>query len=504
MSTATRPTNARENPPLLPNPAPEASQKRPKQGNTVRWRAFGPALTDIALAATCGLIACYLRFGNLFLFPASGSSKTIFSQLPHGPVGVHLGMLLVFVTLLVLAGYSRGLYRSDPARSALMEGFSVVQAVTIATVILTAFVYLSGIKTVSRFVVVFTAIGSLLLLSGWRALWWELTRRRFANGIGLRHALIVGAGKTGMLLADYLKANPPLGYEVRGFLDQDHHTDPRVLGKVSDLAEVARREFIDEVFITIPSERELVKQSALAAMRLNLDVKVVPEMYDGLAWQCPLEFVGDVPVRALHREPIPVLGLFLKRMTDVVCSALLLLLLSPLLAMVALVVALDSPGPILYRGYRMGKKGRRFVCYKFRTMVRNADEMKEALRHLNEREGHLFKISDDPRLTRTGSFLRRYSLDELPQLWNVFRGEMSLVGPRPPSPDEFQNYSLTHLRRLDVTPGLTGLWQIEARHSPSFEKAVALDSKYIESWSYPLDLKILLRTIPVVLKGSGR
>jgi exopolysaccharide biosynthesis polyprenyl glycosylphosphotransferase len=484
-------------------PADNMPRGNPKQRGTVQWDVLGPAIIDILLVGASGIIAYRLRFSS-HLFPVERDFPRHLLELPHGAAGVHMGFLLLYAALLVLVAYSQKLYSFDARRSPLMESLLVVQAVTVATMILTAFIYLSGIKTVSRFVVTLAAAFSLLMLIGWRLGRWELMRRRMAKGIGLQHAIIIGAGKVGVLLADYLQANPTLGYDVRGFLDSNHHDDPRILGALDDLSRVARQQFADEVFITIPSERELVKELALEAMQLNLDVKVVPELYDGLAWQCPLEFVGEVPVRALHREPIPAFGLFLKRMTDVVGSAVLLLVLSPLLALVALAVVVDSPGPVFYRGHRMGKKGRKFVCYKFRTMVPNADDMKKDLRHLNEREGLLFKISNDPRLIRIGSFLRRYSVDELPQLWNVLRGEMSLVGPRPPSPDEFENYTLEHFRRLDVTPGLTGLWQTEARHDPSFEKAVALDSKYIENWSYLLDLKILLRTFPAVLKGTGR
>jgi lipopolysaccharide/colanic/teichoic acid biosynthesis glycosyltransferase len=179
-------------------------------------------------------------------------------------------------------------------------------------------------------------------------------------------------------------------------------------------------------------------------------------------------------------------------------------LLSPILLLAGLTIKLDSKGPILYRAPRVGKKGRRFLCYKFRTMIPNADEVKSELRSQNERKGPFFKISNDPRMTRVGGFLRKYSLDELPQLWNVLKGDMSLVGPRPHPVDDFQCYSLEHFRRLDVTPGITCLWQLDARHDPSFEKALALDAQYIDHWSYLLDFKILLRTVPAVLKGSGR
>lgn len=467
------------------------------------WNVLRPVLVDIFLVGASGLIAYRLRFSSHF-FSLDGNFARHILAISNRPEGVYLGFLIVFTALLVLVAHSQKLYALDPGRSPLMESLLVARAVTFATVVLTAFLYLSGIKSVSRLVVGITAVCSLITLSGWRVGRWYRMRWRLAKGIGLRQVIIIGAGKAGRLLADYLQANPTLGYQVRGFLDSNQHRDPRILGRLDDLARVARQHFADEVFITIPSERELVKRLALDAMQLNLGVTVVPELYDGLAWQCPLEFVGDVPVRVLHREPIPAFGLFLKRVTDVVGSGLLLLLLLPLFLLISLVIILDSPGPVLYRNYRMGKKGRTFVCYKFRTMVRNADGLKDKLRVLNERDGPFFKIADDPRLTRIGGFLRKYSIDELPQLWNVLKGEMSLVGPRPHPLDDVKNYTFEHFRRLDVTPGITCLWQTEARHDPSFEKNMALDSKYIENWSYLLDLKILLRTVPAVWKGTGR
>jgi exopolysaccharide biosynthesis polyprenyl glycosylphosphotransferase len=471
--------------------------------DTAQWHILGPALVDILLVGASGLVAYGLRFSS-HLFHVNQDFPRYILELPHGVVGVYMGFLLIYAALLVLVAYSQKLYSFSLSRSPLMESLLVVQAVTVATMILTAFIYLSGIKTVSRLVVALTAGFSLLMLIGWRLGRWDFVRRRMAKGMGLQHAIIIGAGKVGTLLADYLQENPTLGYDVRGFLDSDHHNNPRILGTLDDLPRVARQQFADEVFITIPSERELVKQMALEAMQLNLGVKVVPELYDGLAWQCPLDFVGEVPVRVLHREPIPAFGLFLKRMTDAIGSAALLLLLSPLLALIAVAIVLDSPGPVFYHGYRMGKKGRKFLCYKFRTMVPNADEMKEELRVRNERDGPFFKIANDPRLTRIGGFLRKYSVDELPQLWNVLKGDMSLVGPRPHPLDDVKNYTLEHFRRLDVTPGITCLWQIDARRDPSFEKNMALDSMYMENWSYLLDLKILLRTLPAVLKGTGR
>jgi lipopolysaccharide/colanic/teichoic acid biosynthesis glycosyltransferase len=190
-------------------------------------------------------------------------------------------------------------------------------------------------------------------------------------------------------------------------------------------------------------------------------------------------------------------------MVDIAFSGLALIFLSPILLAIAIAIKLDSSGPIFYFSDRIGKKGRVFRCTKFRTMVRDAEKRRADVMHLNERDGILFKISNDPRVTRVGRFLRRYSLDELPQFFNVLRGDMSIVGPRPPIVSEVRAYRLSDLRRLDVTPGITGLWQVKARQDPSFDNYVSLDVAYIDNWSVWLDLKIIVRTIAVVFAGTG-
>jgi len=200
---------------------------------------------------------------------------------------------------------------------------------------------------------------------------------------------------------------------------------------------------------------------------------------------------------------VPELGLLFKRVTDILFSSLALLVLSPVLLAIAIAVKLDSRGPIFYSSERIGKKGRVFKCIKFRTMVRDAEKRRADVMHMNERDGVLFKITNDPRITKLGHFLRKYSLDELPQFFNVLRGDMSIVGPRPPIASEVKEYKLSHLRRLDVTPGITGLWQVQARQDPSFDNYISLDVSYIENWSVWLDIKIIARTIGVVLAGTG-
>ncbi len=202
--------------------------------------------------------------------------------------------------------------------------------------------------------------------------------------------------------------------------------------------------------------------------------------------------------RAIH-----ISGSFVKRIIDVALSGIALLFLWPLLLVIAVAVKLESRGPAIYRSLRAGKKGQKFACYKFRTMVDGADELKDALRRFNERRDPFFKIADDPRVTRLGRFLRKYSLDELPQFWNVLKGDMSLVGPRPHPVDDCARYRPADHRRLEVKPGITGLWQVIARADPSFETCMKLDLEYMKRWSLSLDCKILVRTVPAVLAGEG-
>jgi len=206
----------------------------------------------------------------------------------------------------------------------------------------------------------------------------------------------------------------------------------------------------------------------------------------------------------VHFEAIPSSGLFLKRCFDLLIAVPAALVLAPVFALIAVAIKLDSKGPVLYRSLRVGKEGRLFLCYKFRSMVVNADELKTHLRKKNERHGPTFKIFDDPRLTRLGPFIRRYSIDELPQLLNIIRGEMSVVGPRPHPVDDVVRYRPEHMQRCVVKPGLTCLWQIKARRSPSFDVNMDLDLQYIRQWSLLLDLKIVFQTFAAIFRGEGQ
>jgi exopolysaccharide biosynthesis polyprenyl glycosylphosphotransferase len=321
--------------------------------------------------------------------------------------------------------------------------------------------------------------------------------------------IIVGTGAEAHALRHHLQSIRQLGYVFKGFVDLPNDdgkvvdSTGEVLGTIDSLFDHARKHFVDEIFFTSPGERGVVKEVMERARDHGIDFRVVPDLYDGLAWNSKIEYIGQFPTIPLHRGHVPEIALVMKRLIDIVVSILALVILSPILLAIAIAVRLDSPGPVLYASERIGKKTRVFKCFKFRTMVRDGDRRRGEILHMNERQGILFKMTNDPRITRMGRLLRKYSLDELPQFFNVLRGDMSIVGPRPPIASEVKQYELSHLRRLDVTPGITGLWQVQARQDPSFDSYISLDVAYIENWSVWLDIKIILRTIGVVFAGTG-
>lgn len=411
-----------------------------------------------------------------------------------------LGMSVLQGALITLIGYSSGLYvtsheGSQPAKS-------LANAVFWSTVILTLASSSQGAPMAKTGL--FIAAGALHfgMLRAWRSLT-LFQAGRSTQCENARNVLIVGAGALGRHLASSIRSFSGGTRNIRGFLDDDHPLGNGVIGRISDLAALARAAFIDEVILAAPRDRSVALHVLQEARRLRLDVEIVPELFGCTPVAAAVESVGDLPMISLHAERLPAAGLFCKRLVDVIGSGIAMIVLSPLLAAIAALIKLDSSGPVLYSANRAGRKGMPFPCLKFRTMVSNADALKDRLRQSNQRSGPFFKIADDPRITRIGRFLRRYSLDELPQLWNVLRGEMSLVGPRPHPLDDFAGYLTEHLARLDMTPGITGLWQVTARRDPSFQRGMELDREYIQRWSLGLDMQILLKTFCAVVRGGG-
>lgn len=412
-----------------------------------------------------------------------------------------------FAFLLVLIARSHGLYNAILSRSGLHEQRLTAQSALTSGLLLCGTLYLAHAEIVSRIVIILMVIFTTVLLCVRRAIWRRMVYTRYREGLETRNILIVGAGRVAHALRNHLESLRHLGFRFKGFVAlterEAESGDADVIGDVRNCLSLARSLFVDEIFFSVPAEKKLVISLVEEARSHGIDVRVVPDLYDGLAWNAPVEYIGQFPTIPLHRRDLPLGTFLLKRALDTTGSLFALLVGAPLMLLIYAAIRLDSEGPGFYRAKRVGRKGRTFHCYKFRTMCVNAEKLKESLTAQNERDGILFKITDDPRVTRVGRLLRKYSLDELPQFYNVLRGEMSMVGPRPPIASEVEQYDLSHLRRLDVLPGITGLWQVEARQDPSFDSYISLDTAYVENWSLWLDLKILARTVGVVFGGTG-
>ncbi len=325
--------------------------------------------------------------------------------------------LLTYACLTVICNAAQNLYSEAAIRSARVTRVRILKGFMVSSMMAIMIVFIAGETTVPRLMVADTALFSLVGVVFIRYVMERYNLKRIEHGIGNQHVLIVGAGEVGQAFRLYLQNHIHLGKTFCGFVDWEPEAGPYCLGRIG--------------------------------------VKVVPDLYGGLAVGAGMAYIGSVPVLELNRQPIPALGLFLKRIMDLSIGVITLVVTAPILLLAAMAIKIDSPGPALYRAWRVGRKGRKFRCYKFRTMV------------------------------------------------VVLKGDMSIVGPRPHPEDDFKRYDLAHFRRLDVTPGLTGLWQVTARRDPSFEKNVLLDLEYIENWDVLLDLKILLKTIPEVFGGSG-
>ena len=420
-----------------------------------------------------------------------------------------LGLLCWFAIALVVSSRRMNLYAPTRLSSFLHEQRLSFQVCFTSGLLLTGTLYLVRAEDIPRAVVLITVALVTFSLSVRRLIYRSLMYRRFDRGMDTRNVLIVGTGPEAHALRHHLESIRHLGYTFKGFIDfhgassRTTITSGDVVGTLDTLFQHARKQFVDEIFFAAPCTSGIVQDVLEKARMHGIDLRVVPDLYDGLAWNSPIEYIGQFPTIPLHRGHVPELGFMLKRVADVLLSGLVLLVLSPFLIFIALAIKFESKGPVFYTSDRIGKKGRVFRCFKFRTMVNDAEKRRAEIMHMNERDGVLFKVKNDPRITRTGRFLRKYSLDELPQFLNVLRGDMSIVGPRPPIASEVMEYKLNHLRRLDVTPGITGLWQVQARQDPSFDSYVSLDVTYIENWSLWLDLKIILRTVGVVISGTG-
>src|SRR5277367_6841868 len=485
-----------------------ASGRRTSMADTGLFRR--PSVTssvwaslDMLTVVVAAMVA--LRF-RVFT-PPDVSTLHVLPHLIHSSPNLLFFYFGWYSVCLIFFTRSYGLYGPIQNRSGLHEQRMTVQASLTSGLLLCGTLYLSSGESISRIVVALMVVFTTALLCLRRALWRKMVYRRFRAGVETRNVLIVGAGRVGHALRNHIDTLQHLGFRFKGFVALSEREaesgDADVIGDVRNCLSLARSLFVDEIFFSVPAEKKLVIDMVEEARVAGIDVRVVPDMYDGLAWNARVEYIGQFPTIPLHRRDFPIGGILVKRLLDITVSSIGLIAGAPVMVAIAIAIRMDSEGSILYKAKRIGRKGRAFPCYKFRTMVQNADTLKAELEHMNERDGVLFKIKEDPRITRVGKFLRKYSLDELPQLYNVLKGDMSLVGPRPPMAAEVEQYDIAHLRRLNVLPGITGLWQVEARQDPSFDSYISLDTAYVENWNLWLDMKILARTVGVVLSGTG-
>lgn len=426
------------------------------------------------------------------------------------PLTSYLPQVLLLVLFLLVAYRFSGVYPYQPGRSWVEETWRIATATTAGVIILIAVNLIFRPMLYSRLVFLYTAILVTLYLGISRLLIMMARAHLRQYDIGVRRVLLIGAGDVGRMVMRTLAARPDYGWKLIGFLDDNpakSRTDVgrfKALGPVDKAPEVMAAYNIQSVIICLPWQTHRTIQRLLRECeQMKVDAYVVPDLFQLTKNQMKVHELNGIPLISTRDISIQGWNLVFKRTFDLIVGSLMALLALPLLVVIAVAIRLDTPGPILFKQVRVGKNGKEFVCYKFRSMVDNADELRSQLADLNESTGPLFKIRNDPRLTRVGRFIRRYSLDELPQLYNVLRGEMSLIGPRPNLPEEVVQYQEWMKKRLSVSPGLTGLWQVSGRSDLTFDEMVLLDIYYVENWSIGLDISILLRSAPAVLRATG-
>jgi exopolysaccharide biosynthesis polyprenyl glycosylphosphotransferase len=457
------------------------------------------ALIDAVLINVGFAIAWYLRY-QLELFREVAAADYL-------PITSYLGIQAFLTVCLLIIYRLNGVYGRRRRQGWADEVSGITSGALVGVAIMIVAVFYLRPFGYSRLVFIYACLIITFLLATARVVervWRGYLRRK---GIGLLRVLVVGEGQLGRMIMQNIVAQPELGYNIVGFVDDEPRQSLgrfEYLGTTADIPELVWRHQIQEVVIALPSaSHEKVTEILIACARLNVRFRIVPDFYDLSLNQVDVVEVNRIPLIGLKEASLPGSGQVIKRIIDVTIASIAIVLLSPLMLVIAIAIVLDSPGPIIVRQVRIGRWAKPFDFFKFRSMRDGADRELRTLIDKNEADGPVFKIRNDPRRTRVGRWLRRFSLDELPQLFNVLKGDMSLVGPRPPFPWEVDQYAEWHRRRLQVYPGITGLGQVSGRSDLPFDETALLDIWYIENWTLGLDLKILLRTVPAVISGHG-
>lgn len=458
---------------------------------------------DLFIAVSSFISAYYIR-GNYL--------NKYLGAIP--PLGNHLQLILLLIfPLWVLIFTRQKLYESQRINTIKAEVFGIIKAIVLSTLLVSAFSFIFNLDYLSRGLILlfaFINILSAILVRVSIRLFLRFIRKK---GYNYRKFLIVGTGKEVEKNAQLVREFKYWGIRILGFIvpgsenngNNNHELKGYdILGNIDNLSHILYSQCVDGVIVALPvSHLKNLEKTLSVCEEMGITTYVTSEFLNRKVAKVYLEKFLGLPFISFATIPQNPVLILLKRLIDVVVSLLLCILLSPLFLVSALAIKLTSPGQVLFKQMRVGLYGRKFALLKFRTMVNNAEQLKPLLKDKNEMDGPVFKIKNDPRLTKVGKILRKLSLDELPQLLNVLKGDMSLVGPRPPLPEEVEKYERWQIRRLSVRPGITCIWQANGRNHIKFEDWMKLDLHYIDNWSIFLDFKILFKTMFAVLIFKG-
>lgn len=460
--------------------------------------------TDLFLVVCCFFLGYFVRNHPWVIDYLGDVSRTyaLNTYYPLVPYWILFWFLALFVS---------GAYQPIRTRKVYPVLFAVLQAAVLATLLFGSLSYLLKIHNVSRSLISIICFMTWMLISIERLIVYKVVRDLYKKGIHTRMLLVVGTGSRALGFMKMIDSNPEWGLKIAGIVDDEESKigtqiqNHVVLGTLRDIPLLLENMVVDEVVFIVPRGwLGKIEDSVLYCEQLGKRVSIAVDLFNMRFAKAVQRDIQSFPFLTFETTSNVLWQLFIKRLLDLVLAAAAILVLWPLMAVVALLIKITSGGPVLFKQTRCGLNGRLFTVYKFRTMVIDAEQRLEALRKQNEMSGPAFKMTNDPRLIKHGNWLRKFSIDELPQLFNILEGNMSFVGPRPPIPAEVKKYEPWQRRRLSLRPGLTCIWQVQGRNKIiRFEDWMKLDLEYIDTWSLWLDLKLFLKTIPIVLLGIG-
>lgn len=477
-----------------------------RRGRTRRLALGILVLFDLAVVYGAFVAAYWVRY-DLRIGPAIRDQLGFAAWTP---------LILPVLLLMLVALWAKGAYRlrmGDEIQDDLISAFSAATIAVATLVVLTSMLHR---YEYSRAVIIYLWLALIIFVTAGRWAFRAVIGYLHRRGVAVRRLVVVGATDVGKMIMQSVASRRDLGYDLVGFVHAGNGFAAaaerpsgdfgrfRNLGLAADVPALISREQVDEVIIALPAAaHEDIWPILQQCERDGVGLKIVPDTFELNLSRVHVDDIGGIPIFDVREQPLRRLKLAAKQSAEWVLAGALSLIFAPVMLLTASLIRLDSPGSPMYVQERVGQDGRRFRCYKFRSMQVGADDRVDELFALNHTQGPTFKAKDDPRFTRVGRFLRRHSLDELPQLFNILKGDMALVGPRPALPAEVERYETGHRRRLRIRPGLTGMWQVSGRSDLTFDEMVTMDNYYIENWSFSLDVKIILRTVAAMVTGRG-